>query len=213
MHDTMVSPEHRERVIDQLSSGFAGDRFEVEEFERRVTLAHAAGTPAELDALVTDLVPVRAASTALVPAKRLRVVLGSVERVGAWLVPTHLAARVVWGSLVLDLRDAQLGPGVTTIDVHVTMGNVEIVVPPGVAVDVDASSLLGNVEDRSEGAVTATTVLRVTGRVALGNLEITTLLRGETKRGARRRRRWERRSLRRRLRGIERRGLPAPFDW
>ena len=64
--------------------------------------------------------------------------------------------------------------GFFTIDVHVTMGNVELLVPRGVAVDVHAGAFLGHVEDRSERGAPTTHVLRVTGRVTLGNLEVTT---------------------------------------
>jgi hypothetical protein len=191
--------EHRERVVDLLSTGFAADRLEVEEYERRVTLAHEAQSPAALDALVTDLVPTPGAlvatATALVPAKHLRVMFGSIERVGPWTVPSQLAARVVCGNITLDLRDAQLSP-VTTIEVNVTMGNVEILVPPGVAIEMDASPFLGNVEDHTEPGVGATSLVRITGRVKLGNLEAVTLLRGETRREARWRKRAERRDAR-----------------
>ncbi len=189
--------EHRDRVIEQLSSGFAIDRLEVEEYERRVALAHDAESPAALDALVTDLSPTAmvATSNALVPAKRLRAVFGSIERTGPWTVPSHMKARVVCGSIVLDLRDAHLS-AVTTIDVNVTMGSIEILVPPGVAVEVDADPILGNVEDRTEPGIGAANLLRVTGRVKLGSVEAWTLLRGETKRDARWRRRSERREAR-----------------
>ncbi|MFN0245256.1 MAG: DUF1707 domain-containing protein [Kofleriaceae bacterium] len=193
--------EHRDRVVDLLSSGFAADRLEVEEYERRVTLAHEAQSPAALDALVMDLVSVRppgalvATATALVPATHLRVLFGSIERVGPWTVPSQLTARVVCGNVLLDLRDARLSP-VTTIDVNVTMGNIEILVPPGVAIEMDASPLLGNVEDRTEPGVGAANLVRVTGRVKLGNARAMTLLRGETRREARWRRRAERRHVR-----------------
>lgn len=201
--------QHRERVIDQLSSGFAGDHLEVEEYERRVALAHDASSPAALDALVTDLVPVRTASTALVPARRLRVVFGSVERIGPWVVPSELSARVVCGSVVLDLREAQLAP-VTTIEVNITMGNVELLVPPGVSVEMDADPILGNVEDRTEPGL-ATHLVRVVGRVKLGNLEAWTLERGESKREARWRR-WRTRRWQRRLDRRERRALRDGFS-
>src|SRR5262249_24593442 len=135
----------RDNVIDRLSSGCAQGLFEVEELERRLALAHAAQTPRELDVLVTDLAPT-STSTALVPAQRTRVVFGSLERTGPWAVPQHLAARVVFGHLLLDLREARLGAD-TTIELRVTMGNVEVIVPPGVDVDVDASSFLGNAEE------------------------------------------------------------------
>lgn len=191
--------ERRDHVIEQLSAGYAGDAFEVEELERRLALVHSARTPADLDALVTDLVPLTT-STALVPAKRMNVMLGSIEREGPWVVPSQLAARVVWGNLVLDLRDARIAPGVTTIDISCTMGNVEIIVPPAVAVDVDVSSLLANVEERTESMAKASVVVRIVGRVRFGNLEVSTRERGETKHDVRRRRRWERRARRRRMR-------------
>jgi hypothetical protein len=60
-----VSDEHRERVIEQLQAGFAGDVYEVDELERRLALAHTAESRAALDALVTDLA-VPAASSAAV---------------------------------------------------------------------------------------------------------------------------------------------------
>src|SRR4249920_3798347 len=108
MQEPLLSA-HRDRVIEQLTVGFGADRFEVDELDRRLTLAHSADTPAALDALVADFAPMVPVTTALVPARRMRVVLGSVERVGAWVVPARLAARVLWGNLVLDLREAQLG--------------------------------------------------------------------------------------------------------
>jgi len=206
-----VSDEHRERVIEQLQAGFAGDVYEVDELERRLALAHTAESRAALDALVTDLA-VPAATTALVEVKHVRVVLGSVERRGPWELPRRLAARVVCGNLELDLRDARIAPGVSEIEAHVTMGNLEIFVPPGVAVEVGASSLLGHVEDRSEPGGAAR-LIRVVGRVKLGNLEVTTLERGETKREAFRRRRWERRARRHAMRHAYRRSLPRPYDW
>jgi hypothetical protein len=211
--DTLLA-DRRDTVIHQLSAGFAGDRFEVDELERRLALAHSAESPRELDALVADLVPT---TMALVPARSLRVIMGSVERRGPWAVPQHLATRVVCGSVVLDLREARLAPGVTTIDVHITMGNVEVIVPPGMAVEVEASSMLGNIEQRTEPAPhDGGPVVRITGRVKLGNLEVGMLRVGESRREARHRERWERRTRRmqRRMhRHAHRHGLPAPSEW
>jgi hypothetical protein len=209
-----VIDEHRERVIEQLQSGFAGDVYDVEELERRLTLAQSAASPAALDALVTDLAApaLTTMTTALVETKRVRVVMGSIERRGPWEMPRRLAARVVCGNLVLDLRDAQIASGTSEIEVHVTMGNLEIFVPPGVAIDLSASSVLGHVEDRSERSTSAR-VIRIGGRVKLGNLEVTTLERGETKREGHRRRRWEGRARRRAMRHAYRHSLPPPFEW
>ena len=197
MTNTLLA-DRRDQIIERLSSDYATGAFEVEELEHRLALALAAQSPAELDALVTDLVPA-AATLALVPARKLRIVMGSVERVGPWVVPPQLAARVVCGSLLLDLREARLAPGVTTLELDVTMGSVEVVVPPGVTVDVGASSFLGSIEQRTEQAATTSggPVVRIVGRIKLGSLEIDTLRMRETRRDARRRRRADRRAHRR----------------
>ena len=129
--------------------------------------------------------------------RELRVTMGSIERRGAWIVPEKLDVRVMWGSCELDLRDAKLVPGLTTIDVQITMGNVEIIVPPGMTVNLDVRSVAGNV---SEGEQLISSVegdpdaprIRVTGRVKLGNCEVVTRHRGETRGDAERRSRHER---------------------
>lgn len=211
----LLLADRRDHVIHQLTSGFAGSHFEVDELERRLGLAMAAQSPRELDALVADLSP--RPSAALVPSRPMRVVFGSVERRGPWVVPEHLSARVVFGNIVLDLREARLAPGVTTIDVNVTMGNLEIIVPPGMAVELEATSILGNIEQHTEaGPLSGGTVVRITGRVKLGNLEVGMLHVGESFREAHRRHRWERRMdrmQRRMLRRGHRRGLPSPTEW
>jgi hypothetical protein len=196
-----LTEEHRERIIESLSSGYAEGMLEVEELDRRLALVQSAKNGRELDALVTDLAN-RPAATALVPSQRMRIMFGSIERTGPWTVPQQLRARVVCGNLQLDLRDARLAAGTTTIEVDVTMGNVEVLVPPGYQVDVEASSFLGVVEERTERASTATTsVIRVVGRVRLGHLEVSTLHRGETRPDAHRRRRMDRKWRRRHLLG------------
>ncbi len=127
----------------------------------------------------------------------LRVTMGSIERRGPWIVPPHLDVRVLWGNCELDLRDAKLSPGETTIDVQITMGNVEIIVPPGMTVQLDVQTVAGNVAEAEhitstvEGDPEAPRV-RVTGKVKLGNCEVVTLHRGETRGDGARRVRHER---------------------
>ncbi len=214
--------DRREQVITHLSDGYAHDLFDVDELERRLDLAHGARSVAELDALVADLAPVT--TTALVvagptaiddpnrlAAKKQRVIMSSVERRGRWSVPRALDLRVFWGNAELDFRDASLGAGVTTIHVGVLMGNVEVILPPNLGIDVDVSSFAGAVTERHRvppDADPARPLIRITGTVRFGNLEVTTRLSGETARDANRRERREERAQRKQLKQAERKVLP-----
>ncbi len=134
---------------------------------------------------------------------KLNVVMGSCERRGAWNVPSRVEAHVKFGNMELDLREAQLGPD-TTIDARIYMGNLEIIVPSDLAVDVAVDSVMGNVEHGARDGVgdgvqvggdgetlashayrdpaqPAPRRLRVTGKVKLGNCEIVPLRPGETR--------------------------------
>jgi hypothetical protein len=178
---------------DTAIEDFAHGRIEVEELERRL----------ENVALETTT------TTALVTApQHTRVIMASVERTGPWAMPSQLSARVFWGNLLLDLREARIDGAGATIDVNVTMGNIEVVVPPGMQVVIDASSFMGAIEDKTEHYGSVGPVIRIVGRVKLGNLELSTRRRGETKRDAHRRHRMERRAHRR-----WRRELPTSWDW
>jgi hypothetical protein len=102
------------------------------------------------------------------------VILGSTERRGTWQVPAYLDARVVLGSMQLDLTDAELGPD-TTIDASVTLGSLEIIVPDDVAIDVDVDSLAGSVEHGNRDpffSLEPARRLRVIGTVRFASCEV-----------------------------------------
>jgi hypothetical protein len=104
----------------------------------------------------------------------LTVILGSTERRGTWQVPAYLDARVVLGSMQLDLRDAELGPD-TTIDASVTLGSLEIIVPDDVAIEVDVDSIAGSVEHGNRDqffALEPARRLRVIGTVRFASCEV-----------------------------------------
>lgn len=192
--------DRREVVIDVLSTRFANDIIGMDEFERRVDLAHRAASVAELDALVSDLepadtpgsamaVPPASASRAVAsprPAKkRVLSILSSVQRKGMWRVPAKLRVRTVMGAIDLDFREAELGPGVTEVKVMALMGAVSVIVPPDLRVECDGRPLLGHFEGLENGSSSGDPnqpVLRITGVAIMGALEIAVLRPGETPR-------------------------------
>src|ERR1700722_1752533 len=145
----------RDQAIAVLSDAFAHDFIEVDEFERRLTRAHQATTLPEIAETVSDLTA-SSSATALAPAAiavpvvagdresdRVMAIFGGVERHGAWRVPSHLQASAVFGGMSLDFREAVFAPGVTEINVVALMGGVELIVPPGLSVEVSGTAIMG----------------------------------------------------------------------
>lgn len=103
--------------------------------------------------------------------------LSSNEREGRWELPRHFRALAVMGNVELDLREAVIGIGVSLIEVVAVMGNIEITVPPDVAVESDGDSLLGSFVVKYKGsaspsAATGLKKVRITGTAYLSSVEI-----------------------------------------
>jgi hypothetical protein len=130
----------------------------------------------------TALAPLLVNQTLTPPAKRLRSLFGNVARRGPWVVPARMDVRVTFGNVELDFRDAQFVAGVTEINARVIFGNLEIFVPPQLAVDCEASSVLGSVESHGSAVIADPDrpLLRVRGQAVMGNIEIHTRLPGES---------------------------------
>lgn len=198
--DDRTMSDAREEAIEQLSSAFAHDAIGLADFEERVDAAYAATDGAGLEALVhgleTDsaaLVRVRtgemsaprpAAATAVVPASRAPdalAVLGNLQRSGAWHLAHGSKAVAVLGNVELDLRDVALPPGVTELTCRAVFGNIEITVPPNLAVECVGAGILGSfsslhrIPSEGEGG---RAVLRILGSAVFGNVEVHTRPRG-----------------------------------
>jgi len=201
--------EIRDRVIARLSDHFAHDALDVDEFERRVTVAQTAEDPGQIEALLGDLpdlaggaaaVPagVPTVVTALVPDERdrdtLYAIFGGIDRRGTWTVPRRMKIVAVFGGANLDLREARFPPGVVELDVTAVMGGINIVVPPGLAVQMHGSAIMGGFADINRAPANPdpdTPLLRVRGLTMMGGVNVDMRLPGESERGARKRQRRE----------------------
>jgi hypothetical protein len=203
--------QSREAAIARLSEAFSRDDLDMDEFERRVDLAHRAETVAELEPLLADLpAPTgtpEPATTALAPMVRregirekalLVSIMGGTERKGQWLVPRKIRIFTMMGGTDLDFRDAQFAPGVTEIHIFAMMGGVDIVVPPGLAVEMNGVAIMGgfeHMERASRHPDPDAPLLRIDGLVVMGGVDVDTRLPGESRREARKRERSERKAL------------------
>jgi hypothetical protein len=121
--------------------------------------------------------------------------MSSTERRGPWTVPRNLAVRSTMSSTVLDFRDARLPAGPVEIDLRAIMSSIEIIVPPGLAVETEGAAIMGSFEhvDRAPAQPDPDApLLRVRGLAFMGSVEIRMRLPGESERQAHRRLRQER---------------------
>ncbi len=215
----------RQNTIDALMEYFASDVLDVEEFERRVDLTHAATSTDELRALLIDLpsggnlpaAPGHSPTTdvaqrpsySAAPAGQVKdteyvvALMGGTSRRGFWRPARKNYAIAIMGGTELDFREVAFGPGVTEVQVWTMWGGVEIIVPPGINVESRGIALLGGFDHAADEPgppdPTAPT-LRITGLAVMAGVDISVRQVGETARDARRRRRVRHREERRRLR-------------
>jgi hypothetical protein len=205
----------RDRAIAALSDAFAHDVLDVEEFERRVTVAHTSEASAEILALIADLPSstdaIARVPVALAPAEPTTIgeaaatqtmyaIMGGVDRRGAWTVPQRWRVIAMMGGAQLDLREARFPAGVIDLEVKAVFGGVQIIVPPGLAVEVHGTAIMGGFQNVNRAPAHPdpdAPLLRVHGIAIMGGVDIHMRLPGENDRAARRRQRIEDRDARR----------------
>lgn len=196
--------KYREMVIDLLCRHVAVDNLTLEEFERRVDLAHRAGSHAEFDAILRDLPVIGAESyptTAGAPAApRPAPVRGQ-----APLHVEHRQSQVLAAVMSGTTRTGSWIPAEKST-LFSMMGGIEIIVPPGLTVDCDGVGIMGGFDHQSPalGLDSNAPVLRIRGVALMGGVELRVQLPGETAAEARRRIRAELREARRAKRRIAR---------
>jgi hypothetical protein len=139
-----VSDQDRDGVAQLLQASFAEGRLDDDEFDERMRAALTARTSADLETLTVDLPAAQArpgaaapvaTSTGPKPGRFAIAYKGSIRRGGRWRVPEHLTSVVYKGEGWLDLRAAELAGPETTMLVVAYKSRVDVLVPPGVRVE------------------------------------------------------------------------------
>lgn len=164
LQTTRASHADRDAVNRQLQDAFADGRLDEDEFDVRMQRALTARTRGDLDRLLVDLglpqpragapIPAMPSSPATTGGQYTSnlAILSSINRKGRWMVPEQLTATAILGDVKLDLRAATLSGPVTTIKAQAVLGEIQLIVPPGVRVEVNASPILGEVSNRVHDA-------------------------------------------------------------
>ncbi|MFT3715953.1 MAG: DUF1707 domain-containing protein [Gordonia sp. (in: high G+C Gram-positive bacteria)] len=147
----------REEANTLLSAAMTVGALTPEEFTQRSASANAATTLGELDALCADLPlgsmggalaelnagETRVSSSGASPVRRATAVLSSNEVGGGSVVGDRLSATAVLGGVDIDLRDVEFTASTVTLRCKAIFGEVRIVVPTDVTVEVHGTPVLG----------------------------------------------------------------------
>ena len=182
--DIRASDADRELVLGLLSHAAGDGRLTPDEHEERSERALAARTLGELAVLTADLAPPSGQPIRLYPGRAVTAVGGRERREGRWVVPDAFPVTALFGDVVLDLRDAVLASQRIVIYATAICGQVRLIVPAGVSVEMTGRSVLGVRSVRGRGRALA-------GQPGAGVIEVRTLaLGGAVKVNTPRRSRW-----------------------
>lgn len=176
----------REEAIQRLCAAHAGDNLPLVVFEDRLERLRAADSESTVAALVADIEPSGewtsapgALSARVSPSSTLRIAsyFSSTTRAGVWRVPDHLELQILFGSIRLDLRDAEILSDLVEIEVSASLGSFELVVLPGTAIENEIHETLSSSSHKRKRSSTGDQVsspllVRLTGHLLLSELVI-----------------------------------------
>jgi hypothetical protein len=177
-HDLRASDADRELVISLLSEAAGDGRITLAEHAERSEQALAARTLGELVKVTSDLALPSGQPIQLYQRRSVTAMFARERRQGRWVVPTSFPVNAFFGDVVLDLREAVFQSQRVTIHVTAIAGQVKLLVPPGIAVEMAGRSILGvrSVRGRGRSAqVPVKGIIEVRTRTLGGSVKATTV--------------------------------------
>ena len=190
----------REDVVQKLCAAYARDQITTGELEAKLESVYKSHDRAQLLTVLDGLpaiqiarlgevkAPVAPLSAPPSPApmtrnsgaglargeKRYVAIFSGIEKQGAWTPAPKIDARVVFGNILFDFREATIPAHGIDLDVDVMMGELKIFLPPGLGADVDCSTFMGTVTDKSRPPLPGAPTVRITGGTFMGSITVVT---------------------------------------
>lgn len=190
----------REEIVQTLCAHYAHDHLSTGELEARFERVYRAPDRAALLTVLEGLPAIKRQALAAplgelrddTPAptytpprhvtglrdteKRYLAVFSTVKKEGVWRAPSIARVRAIMGSVILDLREADIPPDGMEIDAEAIMGEVRILLPLGVGAEVDCTAVMGEVVDRAQQGTPGLPFIRVHGGTTMGTIRVETKL-------------------------------------
>lgn len=178
----------REQVIDQLKTNYAHNNIAIEEFERRLDLAATCSDRFELLKIVDDLPAIQGSSQDsnvkqdgqfslnlghVRNEENLVAIFSGSERKGPWRPARHSKVLAIFGGADIDYTQAYLPPGEFEIEMMCLFGGVDIIVPEGLNVELNAVPIFGGVDNHTSGEyIPGAPTLRIRAMVMFGGVDV-----------------------------------------
>jgi Domain of unknown function (DUF1707)/Cell wall-active antibiotics response 4TMS YvqF len=172
-----ASDAEREATMERLREAAGAGRLTLEELADRIDAAGEARSRGELETLTRDLPPEHDPALAHLVAAPSHVgsVFGDVQRHGRWVVPARSSWRSIFGDVVLDLREAHVPAALVEIEAQSVFGDVDLLVPEGVAVEVRGRAVFGDVcQDAGQSAGLGAPRVVLSGGTVFGDVRVRT---------------------------------------
>lgn len=172
-----VTDAEREQAVARLREATVDGRLTLEEFSGRMGDALAARTRGDLVPVTADLALAPSAATPSGGVRRatrwMVALMGSSKQRGRWRVDERSNAVAIMGDCEVDLRSAALAGAEIEITAVAVMGAIKVIVPPGVAVELDGIAIMG---DRDSNVTSApqpgAPSIRVRAFVLMGEVKV-----------------------------------------
>lgn len=181
----------KEEVVQTLCAHYAQDHLSTGELEARFERVYQSADKKQLLTVLDGLPALNRLAPVPPPLyevgaptrgglapdeKRYLALFSQVNKEGHWTPARRIAGRAIMGGILLDLRDAVLPPEGLDVEFDVIMGEGKVILPPGVRAEVDCTAIMAEVSDKGRPALPGAPVVRVTGSVFMGSIEVVTKL-------------------------------------
>ena len=185
-YDHGPTKTERNNVIERLEHSFAQNLLDIDIYEKRMEIAVNTASKRELLSLIEDLPAITETNKQSSFLDGILLNLGEIKdydftlafmsganRKGLWYPPKRMKVVAIMGGVDLDYSQAQIPPGVSTIDVFALMGGVDIFVPEGVNVEVTGIPIMGGIDNRATSyARPGAPTIKVNVITLMGGLDI-----------------------------------------
>jgi Domain of unknown function (DUF1707)/Cell wall-active antibiotics response 4TMS YvqF len=169
-----ASDREREAAVERLRSASVEGRLNLEELTSRTESAYSAQTRGELARVTADLPEPSGTRSEVQLARSQRIVsvFANVARSGWWRAEGTVSPMSLFGDIELDLRQAVVPSGEVEIKAVAPFGDIEVIVPDGISVELTGLSVFGRkkVDVRRSASIESAPVVRVRAVTVFGSV-------------------------------------------